>query len=250
MPIASPSTFQRLPEPVRHRLTQAGRERRFAPGERLVSLMDTSGPLLVIEEGLAKLTGMAIEGRERILYLYRPGAIVGLHVLMKKSQPTAFEVVAMTTVRSFVISSRDFLAASRDHPEVLHLVMAVLDRQLDRMVAAMLEMTSADAMMRLAGLLLDLAGDIPEGSFEKLRYSPTHQTMAQIIGASRPHTSTLLNRLEQRGAIKRLKPRGLLVCPAELKRVLQESRAQAAWESSTVRPAVGSRPGSGTPIRA
>jgi DNA-binding GntR family transcriptional regulator len=52
--------------------------------------------------------------------------------------------------------------------------------------------------------------------------------MGQIIGASRPHTTMLLNRLERRGAIQRLKPRGVMVCPAELKRILNQGRARAA----------------------
>lgn len=205
-----------------------GRERHFVSGERLLSLMDTSCGLLIVEEGLAKLTGMAIEGRERILYLYRPGEVVGLHMLLKERRPSAFEVVAMTSVRSFAISSRDFLAASREHPEVLHLVTGVLHRQLDRLATSMLEMTSSDAMVRLARLLLDLAGETPFTSFGKLSYSPTHQTMGQIIGASRPHTSMLLNKLERRGAIQRLKPRGVMVCPAELQRIVQQGTARAA----------------------
>lgn len=74
----------------------------------------------------------------------------------------------------------------------------------------------------------DLADDTPFASFGKLSYSPTHETMGQIIGASRPHTTMLLNRLERRGAIQRLKPRGVMVCPAELKRILNQGRARAA----------------------
>jgi DNA-binding FadR family transcriptional regulator len=44
--------------------------------------------------------------------------------------------------------------------------------------------------------------------------------MAQIIGASRPHTSTVLRDLEGYGAVQRRSGRGLLVRPSELKRIV------------------------------
>ncbi|MGH7558367.1 MAG: Crp/Fnr family transcriptional regulator [Gemmatimonadota bacterium] len=224
MPFASvpPSILIKLPQGARDRLTGAGREISFGPEERLISLMDISCRLLILEEGLAKLTGVTTDGKERILYIYRPGEIVGLHMLMKEKLPSAFQVVAMGHVRSFAISNRDFLAAAREHAEVFQLMTRVLRHQLDRLASSMLEMTSSDAIQRLARLLLDLVpSDETELASLTLSHTPTHETMAQIIGASRPHTSMLLGEIEKRGAIQRVKPRGLLVRPAELRRVLR-----------------------------
>jgi CRP-like cAMP-binding protein len=84
---------------------------------------------------------------------------------------------------------------------------------------------SNDATVRLAKLLLDFAADqdVGDGELVELKHPLTHETMAQMIGASRPHTTSLLGTLEQRRAIRRLKPRGLLVSPPRLKAILQQS---------------------------
>ncbi|MGH7563394.1 MAG: Crp/Fnr family transcriptional regulator [Gemmatimonadota bacterium] len=234
MPFASipPSLLKNLPERARDRLTGTGREISFDAGERLISLMDISCRLLILEEGFAKLTGVTADGKECILYIYRPGEIVGLHMLMKEKQPSTFQIVAMGHVRSLAISNRDFLAVAREHAEVFQLMTRVLRYQLDRLSSSMLEMTSNDAIQRLARLLLDLVPDDTRGGTTvTLSRTPTHETMAQIIGASRPHTTMLLGELERRGAIQRLKPRSLLVRPAELQRVLHEGNNRSSSQA-------------------
>lgn len=229
MPFTAPpfSLIAKLPQRVRDRLAEKGRDVSFGPGERLLSLMEVPQRLLILEEGLAKLTGVTVDGKERILYIFYPGDIVGLHMLMKENEPSTFQVVAMSRVRSFAISNRHFLAAAREHPEIYQLMTRVLRRQLDRLAASMLEMTSSDGILRLTRLLLDLVPGEELGCASlALSDTPTHETMAQIIGVSRPHTSMLLSQLERRGAIQRLKPRGLLLRPAELQQVLRHGNGR------------------------
>jgi DNA-binding transcriptional regulator GbsR (MarR family) len=45
--------------------------------------------------------------------------------------------------------------------------------------------------------------------------------MAQIIGASRPHTSTVLRDLEEMGLVRRRSERGLLVRPEGMSRMVR-----------------------------
>ena len=59
-----------------------------------------------------------------------------------------------------------------------------------------------------------------------LKYPLTHETMAQMIGASRPHTTTLLRDLEERGLVRRLRPRGVLVSPPGLMELIGEPAAE------------------------
>ena len=89
-----------------------------------------------------------------------------------------------------------------------------------RVLAAM----SVEVPVRLSQLLLDFAGnhdDEGEG-FVPLAYSLTHETMAQIIGASRPHTSTVLRDLERVGAVRRRSRKGLLIHPDRLREIVTE----------------------------
>ena len=84
--------------------------------------------------------------------------------------------------------------------------------------------TSAEVPVRISHVLLEFAaldGTDPE-ELVPLAHPLTHESMAQIIGASRPHTSTVLRDLEGRGAVQRKSGRGLLVRPARLRRIVEQ----------------------------
>ncbi len=214
-----------LSQAPKHRLAEACREIRFEEGERIVSLVSPPHRILILLKGLAKLVGVTEDGIERILYVYQPCEIIGSRVLLKESPESPYEVVAMEDVYALALSRAEFLAISQDHPEVLESVTQVLLERIDDLADWMLVAMSLEASLRLAKLLLNFADteSSPEDEFVPLKYSPTHETMSQIIGASRPHTTTLLRELEQEGAVRRLRPRGLLVCPARLERMLREA---------------------------
>lgn len=211
--------------PARLRLAEAGRQVRFADRERIVSIAKPLRDLLVLLEGWAKLVGVTEEGVERILYLYRPCEIIGSRILLQKSAESPFEVVAMEDVLALAIPKKDFVEISEDHPELIESVTQVLLNRVDRLMAGMLAAMSVDASLRLSKLLLDFADQVvaTPNEFVPLDHSPTHETLAQIIGASRPHTTTLLRQLENEGAVRRLRPRGLMVCPAKLEERLRRA---------------------------
>jgi hypothetical protein len=83
--------------------------------------------------------------------------------------------------------------------------------------------------VRLSQLLLDFAAPSnPDGNgFVPLAYSLTHETMAQIVGASRPHTSTVLRDLELAGAVQRRSRRGLLIHPERLREIVAAEEVPA-----------------------
>jgi DNA-binding GntR family transcriptional regulator len=54
-----------------------------------------------------------------------------------------------------------------------------------------------------------------------LAHRLTHETMAQMVGASRPHTSTVLRDLERDGAVQRRTSSGLLVRPLRLRQIVE-----------------------------
>jgi CRP-like cAMP-binding protein len=199
----------------------------FAAEERVVPVTETLARILIIIEGRAKLVGLAEGGVERILYVYHPGDVIGSRILVQESTESPFEVVAMGRVLAATFPRRQFMAAAREHPDVFTSVTRLLLQRLDDLSRWMLAAMSSDATMRLAKLLLDFAVDheAPPGTFVSLKYPLTHETMAQIIGASRPHTTTLLRDLEGRGLVRRLRPRGLLVSPAGLMVLLGEAAA-------------------------
>jgi CRP-like cAMP-binding protein len=148
--------------------------------------------------------------------------MVGAAVLMDNVDHE-HEVVAMTGVRALSISRRDLLVISRTHPSLIMALAREVSRQLVRMTERVMTATSAEVPIRLSHLLLEFADGSASDleAFVPLAHPLTHESMAQIIGASRPHTSTVLRDLEGHGAVRRRSSRGLLVRPSRLKDIVE-----------------------------
>jgi CRP/FNR family cyclic AMP-dependent transcriptional regulator len=204
-------------------LAQVAREVRYPKDRPIFALLKAPQELIMLLEGLAKMSGVAINGIERIIYVYRPGEILGSRVLLDTSPEASYEVIAMRPVRALAVSKHDLLAVGRRHPDILMAVTTEFSRRLDSLTRRVLSAMSVEVPVRLSQLLLDFASHKEAGAgdgFVPLAYSLTHETMAQIIGASRPHTSTVLRDLEQAGAVQRRSRRGLLVRPERLAEIL------------------------------
>jgi CRP-like cAMP-binding protein len=219
-------------------LAERAREVEFRPGERLIPLGQPPERLLILTEGLAKLVGVSISGHERILSVYRPHDMVGPAVLMDNADHE-HEVAAMTRVRALSISRRDLLIISRAHPSLIMALAREVSRQLVRMTERVMTATSADVPIRLSHLLLEFAdgGEADLESFVPLVHPLTHESMAQIVGASRPHTSSVLRDLEDHGAVRRRSSRGLLVRPSRLKDIVESGAYERPEEASLQRSA-------------
>jgi CRP-like cAMP-binding protein len=189
----------------------------FRRGERVAGLVNPPKRLVFLLAGLAKLSAATVDGRERIVYVFRPGDIVGSRVLLDRSLESDYEVVAMTRLSGVVLDLADFQAITEEHPEVLIAVTQNLTRRLERLTTRLMGVMSEEVSMRLCRLLLDFVEVEQHGpdAFVRLVHPLTHETMAHIVGASRPHTSTVLSDLEKEGIVKRQR-RDLLVNPRRL----------------------------------
>jgi CRP-like cAMP-binding protein len=213
-----------VPREAKADLSREAREVRYEPDQRIYSLFRPPQEIIFIFEGLAKMTGVAMNGIERIIYVFRPGEIIGSRALLDKSPESSYEIVAMRKVRGAAISKPAFLEIGRRYPDLLLAVTGEFSRRLDLMTHRVLAAMSVEVPVRLGQLLLDFVGhDVGEADgFVPLAYSLTHETMAQIIGASRPHTSTVLRDLEQLGAVRRRSRKGLLIHPDRLRDIVSE----------------------------
>lgn len=211
-----------LPRLAKQGLADVAREVTFEKDERLVPLLRPPSRVLIILEGLAKLVGVTPEGVERILYVFRPCEIIGSRILLDASAEAPYGIVAMEQVHALSIGKADFLAVTREYPDVLIAVTKSFAQRLENLTNRMLASMSAEVPVRLSKLLLDFAdGDgYPPDQLVPLQHPLTHETMAQIIGASRPHTSTVLRDLEGMGAVQRKSSEGLLVRPSQLQQIL------------------------------
>lgn len=215
------STLDDVSPAAKAALAGVARDVRYREGERLAPLLNPPRQLLILLDGLAKLVGVSASGIERILYVFRPCEITGSRILLEDSSESTYEIIAMSPVRALAIQKRDFMAVGRDHPDVLVAITQEFSRRLNKLTSRMLGAMSAEVPVRLSKLLLDFSSDVqPSSHLVPLTYPLTHESMAQIIGASRPHTSTVLRDLEEVGAVQRKSPQGLLVRRDRLEGVL------------------------------
>jgi CRP-like cAMP-binding protein len=256
-----------ISEPAHRALAEVAREVRFRRDERLIPLGQPTQRLLILVDGLAKLVGVSANGHERILYVYRPGDLVGPTVLLDNYRHD-YEVTAMSAVRTLAVSRRDLLMIGRQHPSIIVAVAQEVSRLLVAMTERVMAATSAEVPVRLSQLLLEFAnangdrpgnrvslengdrgsnghprvngdlrgnGDHPQ-DLVPLSYPLTHEVMAQIVGASRPHTSTVLRDLEELGVVQRKSRRGLLVSPARLAEIVENGETGTLGRVEAERP--------------
>ncbi|CAN5890879.1 Crp/Fnr family transcriptional regulator [soil metagenome] len=214
--------FRDLQSDTLKAIAGVARKAEFRRDERIAPLINPPRRIVQLLSGMAKLTGPTVKGHERIVYVFRPGELVGSRVFLDESPEAAYEIVAMTRVEGIVLELSDLIAIGRDHPELLVAVTSSFSQRLlyltDRLMAAM----SEEVSVRLCRLLLDFVDDGARGSAElvPLRHTLTHETMANIVGASRPHTSSVLAELERRDVVHRRR-RDLLVRPSGLLSVIR-----------------------------
>ena len=203
-------------------LADVARQTLFEPGDRLVPPGQPHERLLILTDGLAKMVGVPQHGQERILFLFQPFDMVGPSVLMDGTD-SDHEVVAVVRTRALAVGRRDALIIARSHPSLLLALAREISRQLVAMTERIMDTTSAQVPVRLSKLLLDFSRENGDpGAYVPLRHALTHDTMAKIIGASRPHTSSTLRLLEECGAVLRQSRSGLLVRPSRLRMIVDE----------------------------
>jgi CRP-like cAMP-binding protein len=217
--------FAYLPFEVRLELAKACREVRFAKDQRIFSATEPPREILIVAEGRAKLIGVTEDGVPRILYVYGVGEVIGSRVLLKESPESPFDVIAMEPVHAVAISKKDFMRIQKVYPEVLVALSRILIGRVERLTSTMLAAMSDNALIRLGKILVDFVDHRGGGrdGFIPLDADLTHETLGQLIGTTRPHTTKLIQDLERLGGVQRQKTKGLLVNRARLESLMREN---------------------------
>ncbi len=208
-----------LTPPALEAFCECARRVDFRSGERLIPLGQPPQRLLILTAGLAKQVCVSVVGHERILAIYRPPDMVGATVVMDRPE-SAHEVMAMSPTSALALSRRDLLILGRSHPSLIMALTREVSRQMAALAQQVITATSDEVPVRLSQVLLGFAAEGGD-AFVPLDHRLTHEAMAQMVGASRPHVSTVLRDLEDCGAVQRRSRQGLLVNRTRLGRIVQ-----------------------------
>ena len=177
-------------------LRKVGVEKRFAPGDRLVSIGALTSEVFYVTEGLVKIVVVSETGTESVFGLRTPGELIGEMSMFSNDRRSA-DVVAVEPTRAIMVSADRFARFLEATPSVAIALLQMLTRRLNEMtVRSMLGARSVKA--RIAQRLLELSTTTDRHGVVEL----TQSDLAQYIDASREWTSKALGELRRDGAIE------------------------------------------------
>ena len=173
-----------------------GVERRYSPGERLVSIGDVSKEVFYLLTGLVKIVVISETGTESVFGLRTPGVFIGDMATLNNERRSA-DVVAVEPTTAIMASADRFTRYLETYPSVALALLRMQSRRLNEMTQrSMLGGRSVKA--RIAQRLLELSTRSSSDGVVVL----TQSDLAQFIDASREWTSKALGELRREGAIK------------------------------------------------
>jgi CRP/FNR family cyclic AMP-dependent transcriptional regulator len=194
--LGSVPLFRRLSTDERRGFAALAREQRFPRGTLIVRQGDPGDALFVVRSGAVKVAIVGDDGREVILDTLGQGAHFGELALID-GRPRSAHVVAIEPAVLLVLRRDDFRREVERQPHVAWALLEELSRRLREADEKITGLVLLDVPGRVARLLLDRAvGEPPQ-----IERAPTHETMAQMIGASRETVSRAMRELQDLGLI-------------------------------------------------
>jgi len=173
------------------------RERSYPRGSVILFENDPGDSLFVVRSGRVKVVLIGEDGREVILGVLGIGQHFGELALIDE-QPRSAHVIAMEDSTLIVLRRDDFRKRVESSPSVAWSLLAELSHRLRRADDKIGGLVLLDVPGRIARLLLDFA---EEGGSEQIEKTLTHQTIAQMIGASRETVSRAMKDFQEAGWI-------------------------------------------------
>jgi CRP-like cAMP-binding protein len=195
--LATVPLFNGLQRDEIQRFAELTRERSYPKGSVILFQDDPGDALFVLRAGRVKVVLIGEDGREVILGVLEPGAHFGELALID-DQPRSAHVIAMEDAQLLILRREDFRRRVEANPSVAWALLTELSRRLRRADVKIGGLVLLDVPGRIARLLLDLADETGSNAIEK---PLTHQTIAQMIGASRETVSRAMKEFQDAGLI-------------------------------------------------
>jgi CRP/FNR family cyclic AMP-dependent transcriptional regulator len=196
--LATIPLFSGLQRDELNKFAELTRERAYPKGSVILFQDDPGDSLFVLRQGRVKVVLIGEDGREVILGVLEPGAHFGELALID-DQPRSAHVIAMDDAQLLILRREDFRRRVEANPSVAWALLTELSRRLRRADQKIGGLVLLDVPGRIARLLLDLADESGGPTIEK---ALTHQTIAQMIGASRETVSRAMKEFQDQGLIR------------------------------------------------
>ena len=164
---------------------------------------DLGDALFMILAGRVKVTILSDDGREIILAMLSDNDFFGEMSLLD-NEPRSATAIAIQETEMVVLHQRDFLSIVEKRPRVAINLLAVLSSRLRKANQQIGNLALHDVYGRVARILLEMASE--NGSRQadgRVAFRrPTHQEIANMIGATRETVSRMISDLHRQGYIE------------------------------------------------
>jgi CRP/FNR family transcriptional regulator/CRP/FNR family cyclic AMP-dependent transcriptional regulator len=164
---------------------------------------DPGDSLYLIVSGRVRVTILADDGREIVLAVLGEGDFFGEMSLLD-NEPRSATAIAMEDTEVLIIHQKEFFSIVEKRPPILIKLLSVISARLRKANHQIGSLALLDVYGRVARVLLDLAQEqgtrLKDGRISFRR--PTHQEIANMIGATRETVSRMISDLHRQGYIE------------------------------------------------
>ncbi|MFE3636105.1 Crp/Fnr family transcriptional regulator [Streptomyces sp. NPDC059168] len=156
--------------------------------------------LLLLKQGLVKVTAASETGQVTLLAIRGPGDVIGELSAADGHPQRSATVVAAADVQACLISHQDFIRLTQQRPEIMVAMLHVLSDKLRQASRARVEVHTYTVRMRLAHVLVELAQAYGQEGVDGTRIdlSLTQPELAALVSASPASIARCLRELRQR----------------------------------------------------
>jgi len=199
-------------------LRKVGINKRYVPGDRLVSIGDRSTEVFYVTSGLVKIVVISESGTESVFGLRTPGVFIGDMATLNDERRSA-DVVAVEPTTAVMVSADQFTTYLETFPAVAIAILRMQSRRLNEMIQRSM-LGSRSVKARIAQRLLELS--TRDGTPSDVVVL-TQSDLAQFVDASRECTSKSLGELRRDGAISTARGRVHILDEQSLRNALADA---------------------------
>ena len=201
--LAQVPLFSRLADDQLGALSRLFMMSKIKSGDRILMQGEPVASFVVVHTGeLALLRGSA-DGRERVVATLRPGMHFGLAEMIT-GEGSAVAVRAEKATILGVMSKEAFQRVVLADPKLCYTLMQTMARSIFRLTRQLDHATFESVPQRLARCLLAVAtsSGLRTAGGVQILPAPTHQDLANLVGASRETITRALGKMKDDGLIE------------------------------------------------
>ncbi len=176
-------------------------EKAYAENEVIFTQGDAADAVFYIQSGKVKVAVSSAQGREAVVAILAKGSFVGEGCLIGQELRLS-TASALTECRVMRIDKRAMVKVLREQPAMSEMFIAHLLIRNNRVEEDLVDQLFNSSEKRLARVLLLLANFGKEGRHEPVITKISQETLAEMVGTTRPRISHFMNKFRSLGLIE------------------------------------------------